>query len=89
MFKSYSAIEPVLSKAQKKTTVSVEVGQKKREISANYKRKIEIEAAKKKKMGLAPGASVLAKREKLVAKKEMIKKAKGGFDIWQGFLFLI
>ncbi|KAJ3276842.1 Glioma tumor suppressor candidate region protein 2 [Terramyces sp. JEL0728] len=83
IIQSKSAIPEVLSrKSLRKTTVVVDSGIKKRDISKNIKLKIERDAAKKKAAGLGPGASLQAKKEKLQKKREVVKKAKGGFDLW-------
>ncbi|KAJ3257444.1 Glioma tumor suppressor candidate region protein 2 [Boothiomyces macroporosus] len=83
IIQSKSAIPEVLSrKSLKKTTAVVDTGIKKREISKTIKLKIEREAAKKKAAGLGPGASQKARKDALQKKREIVKKAKGGFDLW-------
>jgi nucleolar protein 53 len=82
IIKPKSAIQSIVSRKVKPASVKIENGNKTKEISKNIKLKIERAAKKKLAKGIKPGDSLRERDNRLRQKKELIKKAKGGYDIW-------
>ncbi|KAJ3052840.1 Glioma tumor suppressor candidate region protein 2 [Rhizophlyctis rosea] len=84
ILKPQSAFDGIRSRptaSSSKSAPPTSIG-KVREVSKTIANKIEDLAKRKREEGLGPGSTRALKRRRLDEKKAELKKAKGGFDLW-------
>jgi hypothetical protein len=83
IMKPDSAIEPIISRRSiKSSSVPIDTGFKVRQISKTIKQKIETKAKQNRMNGILPGTHEKKHREIKQSRAEALKKAKGGYDLW-------